>query len=108
MKVCVLASGSKGNSTYLEIENHKILIDIGITYKDLESRLNKIDVDPKDIDTVLITHAHSDHVKGLGVFYSKVKPVIYMTNKTYDEITDKVRIQIKQYNELKDNFNIDN
>lgn len=107
MKVCVLASGSKGNATYIENNNHKILIDIGITYKDLEKRLNEINIDPKDIDTVLITHAHSDHVKGLGVFYNKVKPNIFMTSKTYSEITERVRNMIKEYTELPDKFNID-
>lgn len=106
MKVCVLASGSKGNATYIEDDNHKILIDVGITYKDMEDRLSQIKVKPEDIDTVLVTHAHSDHVKGLGTFYSKVKPNIYMTSKTYGEINDKVRSQIKAYSELPNNFMI--
>lgn len=108
MKVCVLASGSKGNSTYIEIENHKILIDIGITYKDLETRLSEININPKDIDTVLITHAHSDHIKGLGVFNNKVKPNIYMSNKTYEELNDKIKDQINDYITITSKFNIDN
>ena len=86
MKVCVLASGSKGNSTYIETENHKILIDVGITCKDLENRLNEINIDINDIDTLLITHSHSDHVKGLMTFCKKVNPRVYMSDKTYDEL----------------------
>lgn len=107
MKVCVLASGSKGNTTYIETDTHKILIDVGITYKDLTKRLDEIGININEIDTVLVTHAHSDHTKGLGTFYNKVKPTIYMTDKTYNEISEKIRIQITQYISLKDNFNID-
>lgn len=102
MKVCVLASGSKGNSTYIEANNHKILIDVGITCKDLESRLNEIGVNINDIDTLLITHSHSDHVKGLPVFYKKVKPTIYMSDKTYKDINMAI-----DYISIKDEFMID-
>lgn len=107
MKVCVLSSGSKGNSTYVEFNNHKILIDVGINYKDLELRLNNININPKDIDTVLITHAHNDHIKGLGVFYNKVNAKIYMSPKTYSEIPDRIRGMIKEYTSLADKFMID-
>lgn len=107
MKACVLSSGSKGNSTYIEFNNHKILIDVGINYKDLEARLAKINISPKDIDTVLITHAHNDHIKGLGTFYSKVNSNIYMSPKTYSEIPDRIRSMIKEYTSLVDKFVID-
>lgn len=102
MKVCVLASGSKGNSTYIEANNHKILIDVGITCKDLESRLNEIGVNINDIDTLLITHSHSDHVKGLPVFYKKVRPTVYMSDKTYSDIN-----MLIDYIPIKDEFMID-
>ena len=102
MKVCVLASGSKGNSTYIEANNHKILIDVGITCKDLESRLNEIGVSINDIDTLLITHSHSDHVKGLPVFYKKVRPRVYMSDKTYSDID-----MLIDYIPIKDEFMID-
>ena len=102
MKVCVLASGSKGNSTYIEANNHKILIDVGITCKDLESRLNEIGVNINDIDTLLVTHSHSDHVKGLSVFYKKVKPTVYMSDKTYKDINMDI-----DYISIKDEFMID-
>ena len=82
MRVCVLASGSKGNSTYIEAGTHKILIDVGITFKDLSCRLSEINVSVNDIDTLLITHSHSDHTKGLSVFAKKVSANIYMSDKT--------------------------
>ena len=102
MRVCVLASGSKGNSTYIEADNHKILIDVGITCKDLENRLNEINVDIMDIDTLLITHSHSDHVKGLNTFYKKVLPTVYMSDKTYNDIHSNI-----DYISITDDFYID-
>ena len=102
MKVCVLASGSKGNSTYIEANNHKILIDVGISCKDLELRLSEIGVNIMDIDTLLITHSHSDHVKGLPVFYKKVRPTVYMSDQTYSDIN-----MVIDYIPIKDEFMID-
>lgn len=103
MRLCVLASGSKGNSTYIETDNHKILIDVGITCKDLESRLNGINVDINDIDTLLITHSHSDHVKGLMTFCKKVNPTVYMSDKTFDELN----LLDFDYISITPSFNID-
>lgn len=85
MKVCVLSSGSKGNSTYIETNNHKILIDIGNSCAYIEKALRKINVEPKDIDIVLITHSHIDHVGGLKVFSKKYKPLIYISNTILEE-----------------------
>jgi phosphoribosyl 1,2-cyclic phosphodiesterase len=80
MRICNLASGSKGNCTYIETKNHKILIDVGTTSIQIEKKLFEIEVNPSDIDIVLITHAHIDHVKGLKVFNKKYKPQIYITD----------------------------
>lgn len=80
MIVCNLASGSKGNSTYIETKKHKILIDIGLTCVQMEKCLDKININPNDIDIILITHAHIDHVKGLKVFNKKYNPKIYMSD----------------------------
>ena len=85
MRVCVLSSGSKGNSTYVETENHKILIDIGTSSLYVEKSLKNIGVDPKDIDIILITHAHVDHVSGLTVFMKKYNPLVYVSNKIINE-----------------------
>ena len=85
MKVCVLSSGSKGNSTYVETKNHKLLIDIGNSCAYIEKALRKINVEPSEIDIVLITHAHIDHVGGLKVFSKKYKPLIYISNKILEE-----------------------
>ena len=68
MKVCVLSSGSKGNCTYIDTGDYKLLIDIGNSCSYVVEALNKIGVSANDIDFVLITHAHVDHVKGIPVF----------------------------------------
>lgn len=85
MRICNLASGSKGNCTYIETKNHKILIDIGTTCIQVEQRLIELGVEPKDIDIILITHAHVDHVKGLKVFNKKYTPQIYITDLILNE-----------------------
>lgn len=85
MQVCVLSSGSKGNCTYIETNNHKILIDIGTSCLYVEKALNNINVLPQDIDIILITHAHVDHVAGLKVFAKKYHPNIYLTPLILEE-----------------------
>ena len=74
MKVSVLSSGSKGNCTYVETSNHKILIDIGTSSLYVEKSLKTIGVNPNEIDIVLVTHAHIDHIGGLKVFSKRRKP----------------------------------
>ena len=102
MKVCVLSSGSKGNSTYVETLNHKILIDIGTSSLYVEKSLKSIGVNPKDIDIVLITHAHIDHVNGLRVFSKKYKPLVYIS----DKILKESKLNIENISS-EENINID-
>lgn len=85
MQVCVLSSGSKGNCTYIKTNNHNILIDIGNSCAYVERSLQEIGVEPKDIDIVLITHAHIDHIAGLKVFVKKYNPIIISTLKIIEE-----------------------
>lgn len=71
MRVCNLASGSKGNCTYIESDNTKLLIDIGVTAKYVVDNLAELNVLPENIDAILITHEHSDHIKGVATFARK-------------------------------------
>lgn len=68
IRVCSLGSGSKGNCTYIESENVKILIDAGFTLCEIEKRLNAIKISPHDIDYVCSTHNHIDHIKSIDAF----------------------------------------
>lgn len=81
MKVAVLASGSKGNCTYLETKNHKILIDMGTTTKYIENKLIELGISPNSIDTIFISHDHKDHISALSVFMKRYNPTIYLTKK---------------------------
>lgn len=90
MKVIVLASGSKGNSTYIEYKNTKILIDIGISCLSLERKLNSYGVSSNELDAVLITHTHSDHVNGLKTFVKKHDIPIFMSELMIHDLDYKI------------------
>ena len=83
MKISVLSSGSKGNTTYVESNGTRILIDAGNTAKYINSALVDIGVDPKSIDAILITHTHVDHISGLKTLLKSINPTIYMTSKMH-------------------------
>ena len=83
MKVIVLSSGSKGNTTYIETKNTKILIDAGNTCKYILEKLEKYNIEPTTIDAILITHTHVDHIKGLPVLLKKINPCVYITEKMH-------------------------
>lgn len=83
MRVIVLSSGSKGNTTYIETSETKILIDAGNTCKYILNKLQDYNIDPNTIDAILITHTHSDHIKGLPVLLKKINPCVYITEKMH-------------------------
>lgn len=82
MKITILASGSKGNSTLIETKTKNILIDVGLPLKNLETRLERSM--PK-IDILIITHTHSDHIKGIKSLLKKQKPTIYTLENNLEE-----------------------
>lgn len=84
MRVKVFASGSTGNCTYVETKDHKILIDTGISKKTIDFCLNSMGVEFNQIDTVLITHEHDDHIRSLAAVLRKSEITCYMTKGTYD------------------------
>lgn len=86
MKVIVLSSGSKGNTTYIECGGTKILIDMGNTCKYVVNKLKGIGIEAEEIDAIFITHTHVDHVKGLKVFLKKYNTKVYFTEKMQDEL----------------------
>ena len=89
MKVKVLASGSKGNVTYVEDGNTRLLIDIGMRCIYVEEKLREMDVEPKTIDAILITHTHTDHIQGLKTFARKYNTKVYISPKMESEIEAK-------------------
>lgn len=78
MKVSVLSSGSKGNSVIIQTNNTKILIDLGVTRSYIEEKLEELEVEPREIKAILVTHTHVDHIQGLKVFLKKYHPKLYV------------------------------
>ncbi len=87
MKVCTLASGSSGNSLFIETERTRILVDAGVSLRQLNIRLKTLDVQMSDIDAVIITHEHSDHTLALP----HIDVPVYVASATVPLWTDKVK-----------------
>ncbi|MBI1745589.1 MAG: MBL fold metallo-hydrolase [Acidobacteria bacterium] len=77
--VTVLASGSSGNSTLISSGPTNILIDVGLSGKETAARLQSVGVSPSKLSGILITHEHSDHIRGLGVLAKSLKIPVYMS-----------------------------
>ena len=86
LKFCSLYSGSSGNSLFVQSDNTNILVDCGVSAKKIETVLEGINVNPKSIDGILITHEHSDHVQGLGIISKKYDIPVFVNNKTLDSM----------------------
>ena len=103
MIISVLASGSKGNCTYIGTNKHNILIDLGTTSLNIEKKLKAFGIEPSSLDSIFITHGHKDHVSGINVFYKKYKPTIYMT----ENIIKEANLKVDNYVEIKEELKLD-
>lgn len=83
MRFSVLASGSSGNAFYIETEETRLLIDAGLSGKQMDKLFSEVAVDPTKLDGILVTHEHTDHVKGLGILARKYNLPIYANEKTW-------------------------
>jgi len=90
-KFCPLASGSKGNAIYVGTDETKLLIDVGISFKALGEKLGEIDVDLGEIDALLITHEHGDHIRGLELTARKLGIPVFANSETAKAILNDVR-----------------
>ncbi len=93
--ICPLASGSKGNCIYVGTKGAKILIDLGISYQSLRKRLSEIGVRVEEIDAVLITHEHTDHISGLPLLVRKHNIPIFANKDTAKGIYHAYKITAK-------------
>ena len=84
VSITVLASGSKGNCTLISSSGTRLLVDAGLSCRELLRRLVLCGESTSDIDAILITHEHSDHVGGLNVLAKRLKIPVYMTEATHD------------------------
>lgn len=96
---CSLFSGSSGNCSLVQTNSTKILIDAGESTKKICDALTSIQIDPTCIDAILITHEHSDHVKGLGTFSKKFNIPVYANKETWDAMkSQREKIEEKNIN----------
>ncbi|WP_096437968.1 MBL fold metallo-hydrolase [Alteribacter populi] len=105
LRFSVLASGSTGNAIYVETNNQKVLIDAGLSGKKLEECFEKNQLDPSELNALLITHEHSDHIKGAGIFARRYHLPIYANTKTWnamDHMLGKLSTEQKFHFELED------
>ncbi len=86
MRLCSIASGSSGNCIYVGSDATHLLVDVGISGKKTESGLNYLGLTGRDIDGILVTHEHADHINGLGIMARKYEIPIYATRGTIDAI----------------------
>jgi len=83
MRFASLGSGSSGNATLIEAEGTRLLIDCGFSIKETVKRLQRFDLSPDDIDALLVTHEHGDHLRGVAPLARRYKFPVWMTHGTY-------------------------
>jgi len=83
VRVCLLASGSKGNALFIETGHTRILVDAGLAARELSVRLNSLGVDGKELDALLVTHEHHDHCRGLGPMARRYQLPVYIHPETF-------------------------
>ena len=99
--LCPIASGSSGNCTYLQADDERLLIDIGISGKKVTQGLEAINVDPTTIKGILITHEHSDHIKGVGIISRKYDLPIYATAITWERmLSENMLGEVAEHNQI--------
>lgn len=88
LRISILGSGSKGNAALVSTERVKVLVDAGFSFRSLTQRLAAIGESADDLDAVLVSHEHSDHIKGLKVLLKKQKKptAVYLTERTSGEL----------------------
>lgn len=109
MRFSVLASGSSGNACYIETSQSKILIDAGLSSREIIRRLEHINVKPEGLDALFVTHEHSDHIKGVGPLARRLDIPVFGNSltlekclKTTGNIPKPVPIQTGQSIEIND------
>lgn len=91
MRVCLLASGSKGNAILVEVGGVRILVDAGLSAGEILRRLAAVGVEGTELDAVLISHEHTDHTRGAGTLARKLKIPVLVSYPTCREMHASLR-----------------
>ena len=96
VRLTVLASGSKGNSTIVASSRTRILVDAGLSGRETFRRIKSCGEDPRALSAIIISHEHSDHICGLYTLAKKLAVPVYMTSATHHACARIIRAQRKQ------------
>lgn len=107
MEAAVLASGSKGNATYVEMDGVRLLIDAGISATRIKKALAAIGKDAGAIDAILLTHEHRDHIAGLATLSKWYHLPIFTRPGTMAELKGKVAVPEDELHAVRDAFSLD-
>ena len=99
VQLTILASGSSGNCAYLEADETRLLVDAGLSARQIRQRLLGIGRTPENLSGILITHEHSDHIQGLGVLAAKLNIPVYCNRLTKEaiELSFKARFDFRLF-----------
>jgi phosphoribosyl 1,2-cyclic phosphodiesterase len=109
IEICALASGSNGNCYYIGNKEEAVLIDVGLSFRQIIKRMETRNLDPKKIRAAFITHEHGDHIRGARVLGKKLDIPVYMTNGTftssfrtwkpisYIPVVDNIPVEVGQF-----------
>ena len=96
MRICVLGSGSGGNSTFIEQGSTRLLIDAGLRTKDIVERLSQIGVDAASVNGIFISHEHQDHIEGAEVFARKFQVPLFQSPRALEHSPASLH-EVKHY-----------
>jgi len=106
MEISVIASGSNGNCCLVEDKNTSVMIDAGKSGIEIETRLNKLGKSMENVDAIILTHAHHDHISGAGVLSRRYNIPLYMTKEVFSK-AKLGNIIMKKFS-IKNKFKINN
>ena len=94
MRFCIVGSGSKGNMTYIETSEAKVLLDAGISYLTAQKRTKEENIDISAVDSVIITHEHGDHVRFLPTILKRTNAQLYINKKSFEQLDSRLKVKI--------------
>ncbi|SFE92036.1 MBL fold metallo-hydrolase [Sunxiuqinia elliptica] len=106
IEICALASGSNGNCYYIGNDKEALLVDAGLSARQLQMRLAERQIDQRKIKAVLITHEHSDHCRGARVLGKRFQIPVYLTKKTFLAMRKAVQPETPRWFEPNQDFQV--
>jgi phosphoribosyl 1,2-cyclic phosphodiesterase len=91
ISLCMLASGSKGNSIYVSDGRTAILVDAGLSGIEIERRMKSRDLSPESLNAIVVSHEHEDHIRGVGILSRRYDLPVYISEKTYEAALPRLK-----------------